>query len=159
MRPIHAVIVHHSDSSEYTTVEQIRQWHTDPNKPGGPFSDIGYHWVVSRGANHLWGVHAGRPESKVGAHDYGANTGTIGICVCGRYTKTDIDPCALVHTARKVASICKQYGLSESDVYGHSEHAPGETDIDRTDCPGFDMNRLRRLVAVELHYLTEMVAS
>lgn len=150
MRPIHAIIVHHSDSSEYTTVEQIRQWHTDPNKPGGPFSDIGYHWVVHRGSDHLWVVAPGRPMSVIGAHDSGANRHSVGVCVSGRYTKTPIDTCALVVCARHVANLCRQFGLSHTDVYGHSEQAPNERDADNTDCPGFDMNHLRTLIRLEL---------
>lgn len=159
MRAIDCVIVHHSDSSEYTSAKQIDDWHTDPNKPGGPFSMIGYHWVIRRGPDHLWLVEPGRPETMTGAHDRGANSRSIGVCVSGRYADDPIDPCALSKASRHIADILLRHDLSPSDVYGHSEKAPGELGTDATLCPGFNMHRLRRLIRVEYEYLNSLVTA
>lgn len=58
-RSITKIILHCTATPEGQdfTVEQIRQWHLAQG-----FSDIGYHYVISRDGT----VHPGRPESVVG---------------------------------------------------------------------------------------------
>lgn len=75
-RDITKIILHCTATPEGRdfTVEQIRQWHLARG-----FSDIGYHYIVSRDGT----VHAGRPESVVGAHCTGQNTCSIGISYVG----------------------------------------------------------------------------
>ena len=46
MRQITHLVIHHSASPLSTTFYDILGWHTDPNKVGGPFDDIGYHGVI-----------------------------------------------------------------------------------------------------------------
>lgn len=57
-------------------VAEIDRWHRDRN-----FSQVGYHWIIDRDGKFA----AGRPETKVGAHVKGRNTGTIGICLLGGF--------------------------------------------------------------------------
>lgn len=66
MRKINEIIVHCSATPEGKdyTAQDITRWH----KARG-FKTIGYHYVVYRDGS----VHAGRAESKVGAHCYGHN--------------------------------------------------------------------------------------
>lgn len=75
-RNINEIIVHCSATAEgkdFTTA-QIKQWHLARG-----FSDIGYHWVIYRDGS----VHAGRDESKIGAHCTGHNSYSIGVCYIG----------------------------------------------------------------------------
>jgi hypothetical protein len=58
VRPLHTIIVHHSDSNG-GDVETIRGWHKEKG-----YLDIGYHFVVLRDGV----VQVGRPVEKVGAH-------------------------------------------------------------------------------------------
>lgn len=75
-RDINEIIIHCSDSDvkAHDNVKTIRKWH----KARG-FSDIGYHFVVTKE-----GIKAGRPVAIQGAHCKGHNNNTIGICVTGR---------------------------------------------------------------------------
>lgn len=77
-RSITKIILHCTATPEGRdfTVEQIRQCHLARG-----FSDIGYHYVVYPDGS----VHAGRPESVVGAHCTGQNTCSIGVCYVGGY--------------------------------------------------------------------------
>ena len=72
LRTIDKIILHCTATPEGRdfTVEQIRQWHLARG-----FSDIGYHYVVSRDGS----VHRGRPEEVAGAHCTGQNTCSIGV--------------------------------------------------------------------------------
>lgn len=76
MRKITEIIVHCSATPEGKdyTVSDITRWH----KARG-FKTIGYHYIVYRDGS----VHEGRKESGVGAHCYGHNRNSIGVCYIG----------------------------------------------------------------------------
>ena len=80
-------IVHHSggtganplaDTSHHT-IDMIRAWH----KAKG-WRDVGYHYVIHKDGS----VHKGRKENDTGAHAYGYNTKSIGICLSGNFDAT-----------------------------------------------------------------------
>lgn len=131
MRQINELIWHCTATPEgrEVTVETIRQWH----KQRG-WADIGYHKVV-----HLDGsVSEGRPESQVGAHVAGRNTGTIGYVYVGgvasdgktpKDTRTDAQKKSMLALTR--AAIAK-YGLKK--VSGHNQYAAKA-------CPSFDVRK------------------
>lgn len=60
-------------------VAEITEWHTDPNRTGGPFKTIGYHYVVRRNGK----VEKGRSDDQTGAHCEGHNAHSLGICMVG----------------------------------------------------------------------------
>ncbi len=72
MRKITKIIVHctATRAGREVTVAEITLWH----KARG-FRTIGYHYVVGLDGE----VHAGRDESKAGAHCYGRNSCSIGL--------------------------------------------------------------------------------
>ena len=75
MRKINKIIIHCSGSDkDKTTLEDIRRWHVNRG-----WSDIGYHYVIEGDGM----VRKGRPIEEVGAHCYGHNKDSIGVCLCG----------------------------------------------------------------------------
>jgi len=83
MRIIDTVIVHCSATkpSMDIGVDVIRQWHMNKG-----WSDIGYHYVIRRNG----AVELGRDldkdgdvDEEIGAHAYGHNATSIGICLIG----------------------------------------------------------------------------
>lgn len=123
------IVVHTSASpnERADTLEDIRRWHTraDPNDPSKPWSDIGYHWVIERTGP----PRAGRPESIVGAHVGGQNTGKIGVCLVGmrHYTRSQ-----MLYLEGLIHAILSRHPTI-TDVCGH-------TDLDRRKaCPNFDV--------------------
>ena len=75
-RRIDEIIIHCTATPEGrdVSVETIRGWHI-----GQGWKDIGYHWVVMLDGS----VKPGRPESQVGSHVAGHNTGTLGVVYVG----------------------------------------------------------------------------
>ena len=79
--PVREIIIHCSATppgwmagrSAADKVAAIRRWHIEDRG----WSDIGYHWVIDRDGTLV----RGRPETVVGAHTQGHNTGSIGICL------------------------------------------------------------------------------
>lgn len=128
MRIINEIIIHCSATPEGKdyTVNQIRQWH----KQRG-FSDIGYHYVVYRDGS----IHAGRPESQIGAHCLGHNAHSIGVCYIGGVAKDGKTP-KDTRTAAQKASLIKlikdlRKKYPNATIHGHREYA-------NKACPSFD---------------------
>lgn len=84
MREINLIVVHCSATPPTSNLnaEDIRRMHVD----GNGWSDIGYHWVIKR--NGI--VENGRDLDgdgdvieEIGAHAYGFNRKSLGICLVG----------------------------------------------------------------------------
>jgi N-acetyl-anhydromuramyl-L-alanine amidase AmpD len=122
MRKVTFLVVHHTASPKTTTVEQIRKWHKERG-----FSDIGYHAVIYGDGS----LHRGRPEDKIGAHALGANTGSLGVSVCGNFETDALGDKQFRRLVRVLAYWCSKYGIGVKRIYGHRD--VGTT---KTACPG-----------------------
>ncbi len=148
MRTIRKLIVHCSDSP-FGDVREIDRWHRERG-----FALIGYHYVVCNGyrtgksefSTEVDGlIEYGRTEGMEGAHCYGHNRGSIGICLIG---KTEFTKTQLVKLEGLLTKLMKDYGLCPKDVFGHYELDPGKT------CPNMDMDLLRAQLLPDDHPLT-----
>lgn len=127
-RRITEIIVHCSATAEGRnfTAEDITRWH----KAQG-WVTIGYHYVV-----HLDGsVHAGRSMDLAGAHCYGHNKESIGVCYIGglaadgRTPKDTRTPEQRAALRKLLADLRAQY--PKARIYGHRDFAAKA-------CPCFD---------------------
>ncbi|GAA0790374.1 hypothetical protein GCM10008909_27190 [Hathewaya limosa] len=87
------------------------------------WAGIGYHFVVNKNGR----IYRGRPEGAIGAHAYGNNNTSIGICAQGNFMK-EVMPEA---QRKAIIDVCK-YLLGKytvGSVKGHKE-------INSTNCPG-----------------------
>jgi len=135
------IVVHCTDSS-WGTVEAVDQWHKERG-----WSGIGYHALVYNGRTaprecnpDLDGaIFPGRPEEEIGAHAYGYNKYSLGICYVGGPSSpcTDAQWGSLI---AKVAEWCAQYGVPWQSVRGHAELDPAKS------CPCLDMDAFRSAV-------------
>ena len=82
MRIIDKLIIHCSDTPKSMDVgaKEIGRWHEQRG-----FNKIGYHYVIRRDGS----LEVGRMESVIGAHCFGQNRRSLGVCLVGRgeYTK------------------------------------------------------------------------
>lgn len=128
MRTINEIIVHCSATPEGrpTTVGDIRSWHKQRE-----FKDIGYHYVVYLDGS----IHAGRPESAIGAHCTGHNRNSIGVCYIGGVAKDRKTPKDTRTEAQKKALLQLLKQLKKrypgAKIYGHRNFAAKA-------CPSFD---------------------
>ena len=128
-RKINRLIIHCSATPEGKdfTVEQIREWHLQRG-----FTDIGYHYVIYRDGS----VHKGRDEKMAGAHTYGYNLNSIGICYIGGMDSSNKNPKDTRTHEQKIALrellklLRKKY--PEATIHGHREFAAKA-------CPCFDV--------------------
>lgn len=129
MREISNIIIHCSATPPDMNIgaDQIREWHVQ----GNGWDDIGYHWVIRRGGT----IDAGRDEAVQGAHAYGYNSNSIGICLVGGVDHERLPDCN--YTAEQwvalegvVLDILERY--PDAAVIGHR-------DVSSKDCPCFDV--------------------
>ena len=114
-------------------VDDIRTWHVRDNK----WSDVGYHYVITRRGE----VQTGRDEQIPGAHCYGKNKSSIGVCVVGgkdNYTGEPKD----TRNKEQRESITKLLGWLQdkypnTEVYGHNEFNKGKS------CPNFSVEEYK----------------
>lgn len=114
------LILHHAAAAS-CTAEDVHRWHL-----GNGWAGIGYHYLVRKDGT----IYRGRPEDTVGAHAYGANSHSIGVCFEGNYEVEQNMPAAQLAAGQAlVADIKRRWGIT--NVIGHKDVA-GST----TDCPG-----------------------
>ena len=77
MRNINEIIIHCAATkpSMDIGVDEIRDWHVN----GNGWADCGYHRVIRRDGT----IEQGRPLEIAGAHCYGHNGESVGICLVG----------------------------------------------------------------------------
>ena len=127
------MIVHHSASTLDTTVDDIRAWHTDPRRKGGPFQDIGYHYVIHGDG----GIFAGRPLPFIGAHAAPHNRRSIGVCLVGDNTRDGAHwTHDQIYALRWLYSECRRF-WGGFELKGHRDVVP-----EHTICPGCDVHEL-----------------
>jgi len=139
MRNLNEIIIHHS-ASGWGDTDVIRDWHTSQG-----WSDIGYHFVALNGIlrsestynKNIDGVvEKGRDIEIIGAHVFGHNEGTVGICLIGNGKHT---PRQIIGAVRLCVGLMDAYGIES--IKGHKEYDAG-----KALCPSFDMDAFRTLV-------------
>ncbi|KAI8482616.1 N-acetylmuramoyl-L-alanine amidase [Branchiostoma belcheri] len=128
-RPVPKVVIHHStggtcsdQASCSAKVRGFQNYHMDSNGWG----DIGYNFLVGNDGN----VYEGRGWDQVGAHAYGQNHVSIGICFIGEFTNQKPNSAA-IRAAKNLISCGISLGKISStySLYGHR-------DVGSTACPG-----------------------
>ena len=111
-------------------VKAIQKFHQD----GRGWNDIGYHFVIDLAGN----IYQGRPETVIGAHVGGANTGNIGVCILGCYHPPETNwSCFDVMTKDTENAliylyswIADSYNIDPNVLLGHRDY------FGTTSCPG-----------------------
>ncbi len=111
------IVLHHADASK-ASVYDIHSWHLKRGWAG-----IGYHFYVRKDGT----ICQGRPVNTVGAHVYGHNSYSIGICAEGDYMREVMSPAQKKALVELIAYIKTTY--PQAKVVGHK-------DLMATDCPG-----------------------
>jgi hypothetical protein len=134
MREIKKIMVHCSATRPSMDVDaaEIRRWHIDPIKPGGPFDDIGYHFVIKRDGT----TERGRDIHIAGAHAKGHNKDSIGICLIGGVKEGGKTSDANFTFDQYQALIKLKESLEVA--FGPLE-VDGHRSVSAKDCPCFDV--------------------
>lgn len=111
------IILHHAAATN-CSAEDIHRWHLNNGWAGA-----GYHFLVRKNGK----VYRLRDEEKVGAHAYGSNYNSIGICFEGNYMEEDMPAEQIKAGQELVAYLKNKYNITT--VQKHK-------DVCATSCPG-----------------------
>jgi N-acetylmuramoyl-L-alanine amidase len=143
MRKILRVILHCSATPDFAEKDQnidkfglsdIDLWHRNKGWNG-----CGYHRVIRRTGK----IEIGRQYSEIGAHCFGQNNNSIGICYIGTSKPTKKQ---LVAICSLYKSIYQNFGIAWDNWYCHNQFDSGKT------CPGFSIEILRYILFLYDHY-------
>ena len=121
------IILHHADAKT-CSAEDIHRWHL-----ANGWAGAGYHFLVRKDGT----IYRLRPEDKVGAHAYGSNYNSIGVCFEGNYMEEDMPEVQKQAGKELVAYLKNKYKIST--VQKHK-------DVCATSCPGdkFPFNEIAK---------------
>lgn len=137
MREIDLIVVHCADTpaSMDIGVAEIRRWHTEERG----WSDIGYHYVIRRDGTIELGRDLdgdGDVDEETGAHVWGYNKRSIGICMVGGKGGANFTMPQYDALRNLVKALLEKY--PGSALMGHR-------DLDESkECPSFDVRALFR---------------
>lgn len=116
-RKTEQIILHHA-AATICSPEDIHRWHL-----ANGWAGAGYHFLVRKNGT----IYRLRPEDKVGAHAYGSNYNSIGICFEGNFMEEKMSEVQKKSGQELVAYIKNKYGITR--VVAHR-------DVCSTSCPG-----------------------
>ena len=123
---IKCIIVHCSatDLEEFDNIESIDRFHRSRG-----WVMIGYNFFIDKKGR----VSEGRPLTMAGAHCYGHNIDSIGICLSGnkKFTSEQFSAAWLL-----IKNLREKFKISRREVYPHNYF-----NIDKT-CPNFSMSKI-----------------
>lgn len=135
------IVVHHSATPQWLTVDQIRKEHINVNG----WSDIGYHYLITKETGE-WTLKPGRNQKYIGAHvlqdkmiiDPATkrymkinNETSIGLCLIGRYDYINPEDKLINETAYALKKLTSKFTLSlnRDVIIPHCK-------VSYTACPG-----------------------
>ena len=113
------IILHHTAVQTEQSVEVIHNYH----KNSLNYAGIGYHFYVRKNGE----IFRGRPEDTIGAHAYGSNSDSIGICAEGNFEKETMSAEQRDAIVKLVKYLTNKYNITK--IQGHK-------DVNKTSCPG-----------------------
>ena len=128
------IIIHHTAGSGGESVEDIHSYH---QRQG--WSGIGYHYFI----DHSGQVFRGRPDWAVGAHAYGHNSCSLGVCLAGNFCQSIPSVGQLRSLIYLAADLCARSWIDVDAVFGHGYIPGGDRD---TECPGSNLMAVMPLI-------------
>ncbi len=110
-------------------VTEIRRWHVRERG----WKDIGYHWLIDRDGK----VARGRPETQVGSHVKGHNTGSIGICLIGGHGSAETDEFLDNFTPEQDRALRDL--IADIKTRADIKAVRGHNEVAAKACPGFNV--------------------
>ncbi|MDT8717748.1 N-acetylmuramoyl-L-alanine amidase [Clostridium sp. 19966] len=101
------VVLHHAEATN-CSIEDIDNWHKERGWIG-----CGYHFLVRKDGS----IYRGRPENAEGAHCYGYNSNSIGVCFEGNYMADSMPDPQKAAGIELIKYILQKYNLSRIEPH------------------------------------------
>ncbi|MBI2004374.1 N-acetylmuramoyl-L-alanine amidase [Candidatus Pacearchaeota archaeon] len=133
LKKIKFIAVHHSQR-KIDSLKRIKDLHI--NKYG--WEDIGYHYLIDKKGK----IQKGRNEKFIGAHVFGHNKNSLGICLIGNFDEEKPAKKQIQTLLKFLKNKIKKHHLNKKNILGHREFSGAAK-----TCPGkfIDMNKVREM--------------
>ena len=98
------IVLNHSEVTTPHTINDVHKWHQNKKWAG-----IGYHYFIDKKGE----IFIGRPRNTVGAHTYGYNSQSVGVCFEGDFSKEQISQKQFEGAVMLVALLDLAYGSAK----------------------------------------------
>ena len=121
------IVIHHTGFPEVdkdSTAADIHRFHQETNKWAG----IGYHYLIRKDGT----IEQGRRPEMIGAHAYGHNKTSVGVCLAGNFDIGKPTERQMAAVKELCSWLCQKYKLDpmkKGVIVGHRE-------LNDTSCPG-----------------------
>lgn len=133
---LHTIIVHHSALPLSDGPLAIQRLHMQERG----FADIGYHYLIDEQGR----LYEGRDLRVRGAHTYGHNHGSVGVCLIGNFEEIQPSAAQLTTLEALLSGLVEHYPRI-TRLAGHKDFNPGQT-----LCPGSSLAPLLPEMAEKL---------
>ncbi len=122
MRKLKTIVIHHSQNRK--NFQEIKDLHVNDYK----WDDIGYHFIIDAKGSIL----NGRNVNEIGAHVYGHNQDSIGICLIGNFDLTIPNKKQLSSLNNLIKELKDRYNINNVKLHR-------DFNVNKT-CPGRNFN-------------------
>ena len=135
LKKVNFIAVHHSQR-KIDSIKRIRDLHIRINK----WEDIGYHYLIDKKGK----IHVGRSEKFIGAHVFGHNKNSVGICLIGNFDEEKPTKRQIRILIKFLKNKIKKFKIPIKNILGHREFSG----VTKT-CPGkfVDMEKIREIIS------------
>jgi N-acetylmuramoyl-L-alanine amidase len=140
-KPITHIILHTAEFDGHADKDIIKRWHLEKG-----WEDIGYHWVITGSwYDEKCLTQHGRQPIYEGAHAWGYNSKSLGICMTGNGDNIEWTQEQMDALGKLVSKLMKTYQIPIENVIGHRETFVNKINPRKT-CPGklIDMKQVRK---------------
>ena len=134
LKKVKFIAVHHSQR-KIDSVKRIKNLHI---KIRG-WEDIGYHYLIDKKGK----IYFGRSEKFIGAHVFGYNKNSIGLCLIGNFDEEKPTKKQIQTLIKFLKEKVRKFKIPIKNILGHREFL----NVTKT-CPGkfIDMEKIRRML-------------
>ena len=131
LKKIKFIVIHHSQR-KIDSLKRIKDFHI---KIRG-WDDVGYHFLIGKNGK----IYKARSEKFIGAHVYGYNKNSLGICLIGNFDEELPNKKQIQTLIKLLKQKTKKFKIPIKNILGHREF-PNTTKT----CPGkfVDMDEIR----------------
>ena len=126
------IILHHTKVTGRHDVNEIHKWHLNRETNGEHWAGIAYHFYIDKDGE----IHTGRPLDTCGAHTYGHNSVSVGVCFEGDFNVEEMNEKQMEASVMLISIL--SLGFHDAKIRGHRDFNTKES------CPGnkFPMGEL-----------------
>ena len=114
--PVKIIVHHTAANTPNPQFLAINQWHKERDFPKSSLGFfVGYHYVIEKNGE----LKQAREDLEEGAHTFGQNFSSIGVCLVGNFSKAYPTKEQLQTLGNLLVSLCNKYNIEGNKILPH----------------------------------------